>query len=204
MLLVGLTGGIASGKSLVTRVFRDLGAQVIDADRIVHDLLSNGQDVHREVLAHFGPSIELPEGGVDRRKLGEIVFNDPGARAWLNQRIHPRVFEAYQQQVKRIKERDPGAVVVLDAALLIETGYHRMMDRLVVVYATEQDQLRRLIERDRFTEEQARARMKSQMPLAEKRNYADFVIENTGTRGETERQAREVFEQLRSDAVLRA
>lgn len=197
MLLVGLTGGIASGKSIVTRVLRDLGANVIDADRIVHDLLSNGQDAHREVIGHFGPAIEAPDGTLDRRKLGEIVFNDREERVWLNRCIHPRVFEAYQQQVKRIGERDPGAIVVMDAALLIETGYHKRLDRLIVVYASEEEQLRRLMERDRFTEAQARARIRSQMPLQEKRGYADYIIENTGTKEETERQAREVFERLR-------
>lgn len=201
MLLVGLTGGIASGKSLVTSVLQELGAQVIDADLIVHDLLSNGQDAHREVVEHFGAGIELPDGTVDRAKLGEIVFSDPAQRAWLNQCIHPRVWEAYQQQVRRIKERNPGAIVVMDAALLIETGYHKMMDQLIVVYAREQDQLQRLRERNRFTEEQARARIRSQMPLEEKRQFAHHIIDNTGTREETQRQAREVFRKLRQLAA---
>lgn len=201
MLLIGLTGGIASGKSLVTRIFRELGAHIIDADKIVHELLSNGQEVHREVVEHFGAHIQQPDGTVDRRKLGEIVFNDPEQRAWLNQCIHPRVFEAYQQQVKRLKERDPEAIVVMDAALLIETGYHKMMDRLVVVYAGEQDQSQRLRERNHFTEEQALARIRSQMPLDEKKKYAQHVIDNTGTREETERQAREIFEILKQAAM---
>ena len=203
MLIVGLTGGIASGKSLVTRVFRDLGAHIIDADKIVHSLLSTGQGVCREVIAHFGKDVGLPDGSVDRRKLGEIVFNHPEERAWLNQCIHPRVFEAYQIQVRHLEERQPGAIVVLDAALLIETGYHRHMDKLIVVYADQKDQVKRLMERDRFTLEQALARISSQMPLAEKRKYADYVIENTGTREETERQAREVFEKLRQEAEKR-
>jgi dephospho-CoA kinase len=200
MLLVGLTGGIASGKSLVTRVFRELGAHIIDADKIVHDLLSNGQDAHRAVIEHFGKGIEMHDGSVDRRKLGEIVFNDPEERAWLNQCIHPRVFEAYQRQVKTIGQHDPSAIVVMDAALLIETGYNRKMDRIVVVYAREQDQLRRLMERDRFSKEQAQARIRSQMPLEEKKKHADYVIDNTGSREEAERQARETFEELKNEA----
>jgi len=203
MLIVGLTGGIASGKSLVTRVFRDLGAHIIDADKIVHSLLSTGQGVCREVIAHFGKDVGLPDGSVDRRKLGEIVFNHPEERAWLNQCIHPRVFEAYQIQVRHLEERQPGAIVVLDAALLIETGYHRHMDKLIVVYADQKDQVKRLMERDRFTLEQALARISSQMPLAEKRKYADYVIENTGTREETEHQARELFEKLKAEANRR-
>jgi len=203
MLIVGLTGGIASGKSLVTRVFRDLGAHIIDADKIVHSLLSTGQGVCREVIAHFGKDVGLPDGSVDRRKLGEIVFNHPEERAWLNQCIHPRVFEAYQIQVRHLEERQPGAIVVLDAALLIETGYHRHMDKLIVVHADQKDQVKRLMERDRFTLEQALARISSQMPLAEKRKYADYVIENTGTREETEHQARELFEKLKEEANRR-
>jgi dephospho-CoA kinase len=203
MLIAGLTGGIASGKSLVTRVLRDLGAHIIDADKIVHDLLAPGQDAFREVVGHFGKEIQLPDGSIDRRKLGDIIFNHPEERAWLNQCIHPRVFEAYNHQVRHLSERQPDAIVIMDAALLIETGYHRHMDRLIVVYADQKAQMKRLMERDRFTLEQAMARISSQMPLDEKRKYADFVIENTGTREATERQTREVFTKLKAEAGRR-
>jgi len=203
MLIVGLTGGIASGKSLVTRVLRDLGAHIIDADKIVHDLLAPGQDACREVVGHFGKEIQLPDGSIDRRRLGDIIFNHPEERAWLNQCIHPRVFEAYNHQVRHLSERQPDAIVIMDAALLIETGYHRHMDRLIVVYADQKAQMKRLMERDRFTLEQAMARISSQMPLDEKRKYADFVIENTGTRDATEQQTREVFTKLKAEAGRR-
>jgi len=203
MLIVGLTGGIASGKSLVTRVLRDLGAHIIDADKIVHDLLAPGQDACREVVGHFGKGIQLPDGSIDRRKLGDIIFNHPEERAWLNQCIHPRVFEAYNHQVRHLSERQPDAIVIMDAALLIETGYHKHMDRLIVVYADQKAQMKRLIERDRFTLEQAMARISSQMPLDEKRKYADFVIENTGTREATEQQTREIFAKLKAEAGRR-
>ncbi|MBS1242515.1 MAG: dephospho-CoA kinase [Nitrospirae bacterium] len=203
MLIVGLTGGIASGKSLVTRVLRDLGAHIIDADKIVHDLLAPGQDACREVVGHFGKGIQLPDGSIDRRKLGDIIFNHPEERAWLNQCIHPRVFEAYNHQVRHLSERQPDAIVIMDAALLIETGYHKHMDRLIVVYADQKAQMKRLMERDRFTLEQAMARISSQMPLDEKRKYADFVIENTGTREATEQQTREVFAKLKAEAGRR-
>jgi dephospho-CoA kinase len=203
MLIAGLTGGIASGKSLVTRVLRDLGAHIIDADKIVHELLAPGQDACREVVGHFGKEIQLPDGSIDRRKLGDIIFNHPEERSWLNQCIHPRVFEAYNHQVRHISERQPDAIVVMDAALLIETGYHKHVDRLIVVYANQKDQMKRLMERDRFTLEQAMARISSQMPLDEKRKYADFVIENTGTREGTEQQAREVFAKLKAEAGRR-
>ncbi|MCK9417793.1 MAG: dephospho-CoA kinase [Nitrospirae bacterium] len=204
MFFVGLTGGIASGKSLVARVFKDLGAHVIDADRIVHELLEPEQQACREVLDHFGKEILLPNGGIDRRKLGELVFNDPEKRAWLNSFLHPKVFNTYTVQVRHLQSRQPDILVILDAALLIETGYHRNMDRIVVVYADREQQIKRLSLRDKFTREQALARITSQMPLAEKRAHADYVIDNTGNREAAEAQAREVFLKLKQDAETTA
>ncbi len=200
MLLVGLTGGIASGKSLVSRVFKDLGAQVIDADRIVHDLLEPGQQAWQEVVDHFGRGIQLPDGMIDRRKVGEIVFADAGERAWLNRCLHPRVFDVFRARVLQLQSRQPEAVIVFDAALLIETGFHRKMNRTVVVYAEVEQQIERLMRRDSLTREQALARIASQRPLAEKRGQADYVVDNTGTREAAERRAREIFQLLRRDA----
>jgi len=200
MLFIGLTGGIASGKSLVARVFKDLGAHLIDADRIVHDLLEPGQDACQDVLDHFGSTIALPDNGIDRRKLGEIIFSNAEERAWLNQCLHPRVFAAYTTQVKHVCDHSPHSLIVFDAALLIETGFHRKMDKLVVVYADPEQQIDRLGSRDRYTRDQALARIKTQLPLSEKRGYADYVINNTGTREDAERQAREVFSKLKQDA----
>jgi dephospho-CoA kinase len=199
MLIVGLTGGIASGKSLIAGIFKDLGAHIIDADRIVRELLEPGQDAWKEVSGYFGDDIMMPDRGIDRRKLGQIVFSDPAKREWLNQCLHPRVFEAYAAQVKRLCARTPDAIVVFDAALLMETGFHKKMDKTVLVYAHSDQQLSRLMERDRFTREQALARIQSQMPISEKRRYADYVIENTGTREEAERRAREVFARLKEE-----
>ena len=200
MLIVGLTGGIASGKSIVAKVFQGLGAHIIDADKIVHALLEPGQEAWGEVVEYFGPEILFPDKTIDRRKLGEIVFNDAEKRTWLNRCLHPKVFEAYTACVKHLCTRAPHALIVFDAALLIETGYHKKMDRLVVVYADEEQQVERLTSRDRFSREQALTRVRSQMPLCEKRKHADYVIENTGTREETERQAREVFQKLKQEA----
>ncbi len=200
MLLVGLTGGIASGKSLVAHLLRDLGAHLIDADRIVHELLEPNQQAFREVLDHFGKDILLPDGCIDRRKLGEIIFNEQQQRAWLNSCLHPKVFDAYLAQVRGMRNRPPDTIIVLDAALLIETGYHRKMDRIIVVYADPEQQIERLTTRDKFTKEQALARIRSQMPLSEKRGFADYVIDNSGGREHTERQTREVFVKLKQEA----
>jgi dephospho-CoA kinase len=203
MLIVGLTGGIASGKSLVAGIFKGAGAHLIDADRIVRELLEPGLPAWKEVSEHFGNAVLMPDTCIDRRKLGEIVFSDPEMRAWLNQCLHPRVFEAYTAQVKRLSERAPDAIIVFDAALLIETGFHKKMDKVVLVYSLPDQQLARLIKRDGFSREQALARIKSQMPLDDKRGYADYIIINTGTREETALQAREVFQRLKEEAEKR-
>jgi len=200
MFKIGLTGGIASGKSLVAHVLRDLGTHVIDADRIVHELLEPDQGAWKEVLDHFGDCILLSHGVIDRRKLGEIVFNSAEQRQWLNACLHPKVFTVYTSQVKLITDRSPDAMVVLDAALLIETGYHRQMDRLVVVYAKPEQQIERLMVRDCFTRDQALSRIGSQMPLSDKLGYAHYVINNTGTREDTVLQTHELHTKLVSDA----
>ena len=200
MLLVGLTGGIASGKSLVARIFKDLGAHLIDADCIVRDLMAPDEPAWEEISAYFGADILLPDRSIDRRKLGAIVFRDAEKRSWLNQCLHPRVFDAYQARVRSLRERRSDCVVVFDAALLIETGYHRMMDRLVVVAAEPSQQLRRLRERDGLSETDATARIRSQIPLDEKRKVADFVIENSGDRAAAEQEAKRVLELLKREA----
>jgi len=200
MLIVGLTGGIASGKSLVARVFKDNGAHIIDADRIVHMLLEPRQQAWEDVVAHFGKDILLSDGSIDRRKLGKIVFTDAEKRSWLNNCLHPRVFLAFTSQLKHMRERSPESIIVLDAALLIETGYDRNMDKIVVVYAERAQQIERLMARDKFSREEALARIDSQMPLSEKRSHASYVIDNTDTREAAEQQARQVFLQLKQDA----
>jgi len=200
MLKVGLTGGIASGKSLVARVLKDLGAHVIDADRIVHELLEPEQQAWREIIDFFGKDILRPDKTIDRRKLGDIVFSDEKKREWLNCCLHPKVFTVYTTQVRNVCSRQPDTIIVLDAALLVETGYHRKMDRVIVVYAEPEQQVERLTLRDKFTREQALARIRSQMPLGEKRGHADFVIDNTGSKEATEKQTRAVFLKLKQEA----
>jgi dephospho-CoA kinase len=200
MIIAGLTGGIASGKSLVARIFRDQGAHVIDADRIVHELLEPDQQTCQDVIDFFGKDILRPDKSIDRKKLGELVFNDAEKRAWLNSCIHPRVFDAFRAQVKHWCDRQPDAVVIFDAVLLIETGYHRNVDKTIVVYAEQEQQIERQIARDACTRAHALARIQSQMPLAEKRGYADYVIDNTGSREHTEAQAKEIFKKLKQEA----
>jgi dephospho-CoA kinase len=200
MLLVGLTGGIASGKSLVAHVFSDLGAHIIDADLIVHDLLEPNQQTWCDIIHYFGRDILLSDQRIDRRKLGEIVFKNADKRAWLNSCLHPRVFEAFSTHVKHVRELQPDAIIVFDAALLIETGYYRKMDRTVVVYTEQEQQVERLSCRNGFSQEQAFDRIQSQMPLAEKLKYADYVVRNTGTKKRAENRAAAVFKKLKQQA----
>jgi dephospho-CoA kinase len=185
----------------VARVLRDFGARLMDADRIVHELLEPDQQAWQEVRDHFGEGILLPDGCIDRRKLGDIVFNDEEKRTWLNRCLHPRVFEAFLAQTRHLSHLPQDTIVVLDAALLIETGYHRKMDKVIVVYAGPEQQLARLMARDILTEAQALARIRSQMALAEKRGYADYVIDNTGSRERTEQQVRDVYATLKQEAI---
>ncbi len=201
MLIVGLTGGIASGKSFVARIFKRLGTHLIDADRIVHELLEPGQLANQEVVDYFGTAILLPDKCIDRRKLGEIVFNNPEKRAWLNRCMHPKVFDSFHAQVSHIRDRQPAAIIIFDAVLLIETGYYRNMDKTVVVYAEEEQQIARILLRDGLTRSHAIARIRSQMPLAQKRAYADYVIDNTGTQDSTEQQVVQIYTKLLQDEI---
>lgn len=200
MLLVGLTGGIASGKSLVAGEFRNLGACVYDADKLVHSLMEPDEPAWREIVAHFGNTLLQTDRTIDRKKLGDIVFNNEQERLWLNACIHPKVFEAFMSHVRLLGNRPQNTIIILDAALLIETGYHRRMDRVVVVYADRSQQIERLMLRDNFTRDQALARINSQLPLSTKKTFADHIIDNTSSRDKTLGQTRTVFARLRQDA----
>jgi len=200
VLLVGLTGGIASGKSLVAKVFSSLGAHIIDADQIVHELLAPHQETWHEIIQYFGNTILLPNLDIDRKKLGALVFKDADKRAWLNACLHPRVFSLFSSRVKQLQEAHPDAIVIFDAALLIETGYYKNMNKIVVVYTNKERQVDRLAHRDGFSSEQALDRIQSQMPLSEKLRYADYVIKNTSSMQNAEVQASAVFASLKRDA----
>jgi len=199
MLVVGLTGGIASGKSLVARTFRDLGSCVYDADKIVRELTEPDEPAWQDIVSHFGIDILLKDRTIDRRKLGEIVFHAEHERMWLNACIHPRVFDSFMSQVHALRNRPQQTIIVLDAALLIETGYHRRVDRVVVVYADRPMQIERLMLRDTLTREQALARINSQMPLEIKKSFADYIIDNTLSREHAIEQSKAVYARLQQE-----
>jgi dephospho-CoA kinase len=175
--LIGLTGGIGSGKSTVSRLLAAQGALIIDADRITRQLQERGQPVWHAIAANFGWSILLADGRIDRKKLGRRVFGDPSERAVLNRLVHPAVQEEIRQQIVKARERD-ASVVVLDVPLLIEGGLYKIVDQVWVVYASPEQQVERVCARDGVSAETAQHRIAAQMPLKEKLGYADRVIDN--------------------------
>jgi dephospho-CoA kinase len=199
ILSVGLTGGIASGKSIVTRELGRLGAIIIDADEIVHKLLGPGGAAFGPVLERFGREILDDEGRIDRRVLGKRVFADPRDRWALNGIVHPLVLKEEERLHSEIRLLAEDRVVVTDAALLVESGTHKRFDRLVVVWCSVEEQLRRLATRDGIGREAAMLRIGTQMPAAEKVKLAHYTIETTGSEDDTRAQARALFAKLQAD-----
>jgi dephospho-CoA kinase len=198
-LLVGLTGGIATGKSTVSRIFRDLGCLIMDADLLAREVVEPGQPAYQKVVAEFGREILEAEGRIDRKKLGALVFSDPGKRKRLEELTHPEIRGRQAVILQSLAEEGFDGIVLFDAALLVETGGARNMDRLVVVYADEATQRKRLMVRDDISEAEAAQKIRSQMPLEEKVKQAHYVVDNSGAREETERRVREVHQALLAD-----
>ncbi len=197
MIIAGLTGGIASGKSTVSRFFSDAGAQVVDADKIAREVVKPGTPGYDAIIAFFGRTILLPDGDIDRKRLGEIIFNDPDKKARLNAIVHPLVFERAAEMIDQITAETPDAVVIMDVPLLMEADMGRDLEEVIVVYAPETIQLERLINRDGIDEQAAMARIRSQMPIEEKRKRATLVIDNGGSLADSRRQALAVFNRLK-------
>jgi dephospho-CoA kinase len=201
MLIVGLTGGVASGKSVVSRILKEEGAYLIDADQIARELVQPRTSAWEELVKVFGKEILQKNGSIHRKQLAAKVFSDPTQRDLLNRTLHPRIKEEMGRRLKAIGQKDPEAIVVIDAPLLVEMGNHREMDKVIVVISTEAQQIARLREREGMDQEEARRIMASQMATEEKVKVADFVIRNEGSLEETERRAREVFQELKRIAL---
>ena len=197
MLIVGLTGGVASGKTAASQALKEEGAYIIDADQIARELVQPRQPAWNELIRAFGKEILQEDGSLHRKKLADKVFADPKQRKRLNQILHPRIKEEMDRRTKEIGQKDPEAIVVIDAPLLVELGDHHEMDKLIVVTSTQTQQIERLKDRDGISPEEALRILSSQMPLGEKIKLADFVIGNEGSLGETKKRAREVFKELK-------
>lgn len=196
-MVIGITGGLASGKSLVTKEFKRLGAMVVDADIISRQVSAKDGNAYADIVKEFGEAILKEDGSIDRKALGAIVFSDRDKLKKLNAITHPRIIKRIRAEVQRLKMESPDAVIAVDAALLIETGLNREMDAVIVVFADEPERIQRSVKRDNITEADARQRSDAQMNLKEKAAMADFVIENNGTMEETRKKARDVFEGLK-------
>ena len=201
MLRAGLTGGIASGKSVVAATMRELGCYVLDADRMAHRLIEPGQPAYDNVVREFGREILDGEGRVARPKLADIVFADPVRLARLNAIVHPYVLSGIDVELDWLAQSDAQGVAVVEAALLIESGYHQRLDRLIVVWCTPEQQLERLTSERGLTVEQARQRIAAQLSLEEKRNLADDEIDCSGTLDYTRRQVTSLVERLKQMVV---
>ncbi len=196
MLIAGLTGGIASGKSTVSGMFREAGAELIDADEIAHEVVKKGKPAWRKILAHFGEEILLPGGEINRDLLGKIIFHDHSQKKELNRIVHPFVFQKMEKNIENAESGNPRAIVILDVPLLIETGIYQNLSEIILVYIPENLQLERLIARDHISEIDAKARIRSQMPIDEKKQFASILIDNSMSHEKTKEKVLDVFQIL--------
>ena len=197
MLKVGLTGGIACGKSFVGEALQSFGCLLIQADELGHAVLRRGGEAYAEVVREFGGAILAEDGEIDRRQLAALVFGNPERLERLNALVHPAVIRREEEEVAGYAESDPQGIAVVEAAILIETGSYKRFDRLILVTCTEEQQVERAMRREGASESDVRARISRQMPLAGKLKYADFVVDTSGEKEDTLRQTRAVYDALR-------
>ena len=196
MLKVGLTGGYATGKSLVAHELERLGCHIIYADALGHEVLLPEGEAYAPVVQEFGPGILDPDGKIDRKKLAAIVFGNAERLARLSSFVHPAVFRLEEKMLREIAAKDPKGIVVIEAAILIEAKRDESFDKIILTACDEEVQIARGMKRDQTTREQVLARLANQMPLPEKRKYADYVIDTSGTKADTARQVEEVYREL--------
>jgi len=197
MKVVGLTGGIATGKSTVAAMLRELGAMIIDADALAREIVQPEKEAWREIVQTFGAEILREDKTIDREKLRKIIFKNKTARKKLEAITHPRIRALARERIHKLAS-EGAAIIVYDAPLLFENKVHLWLRPVILVACSAETQRRRLRERDRLTEEEIEQHLKAQMPLEEKRKLADFIIENNGDLEELRRQVREVWEKIRS------
>ena len=198
MLRVGLTGGLASGKSFVGRTLAELGCLLIQADELGKQVQQPSGEAYDEIVREFGREILAADGTIDRRRLGSIVFQDPERLKALSAIVHPYVHARRRKIEEEFARTNPHGIAVTEAAILIETGTYRDYDRLIVATCSPEQQVERAMARDRLTREEVLDRMRRQMPLSEKVKYADYLIDTSGSKQETQSRTKAVYESLRS------
>ncbi len=197
MILVGLTGGVATGKSTVANMFKQCGAAVIDADLLARQVVEPGKPAWREIVQLFGKTVLNQDRFLDRQALGNIVFRNPKKRRQLERIIHPRVAREQQRLVRRIAKREPRSVVLYEVPLLFEAGVDKRVDKIIVVSADRETQIARLKKRNGLSRAEALRRIHSQMPLAKKIRQADHVLNGTLPRPSLRKQVDQLFKSLR-------
>jgi dephospho-CoA kinase len=196
MLNVGLTGGIASGKSTVARILVGKGARLIDFDELSHAIEETEKPVWKQIVRHFGEGILQADRTIDRRKLGDIVFADREKLDLLNRLVHPAVFQEWHRRIEEIRTKQPNAIVLSDIPLLIEAGMKPMVDLILLVYVPPEEQIVRLIARNGYSRKDAEKRIASQMPIGEKLPHADLVVRNDGSQETTRKALNEIWPEL--------
>ncbi len=197
-MILGLTGGIATGKSTVTAMLRERGIPVIDADQIAREVVEPGKPAYEAIVRHFSRDILLEDGQIDRKKLGEVVFSDESERQKLNAIVHPEVRRVMRQEAEAA-EANGEQIVFMDIPLLYESKLQYLVEKIVVVYAPGDMQLARMMERDELDEEQAKKRLRAQFPIDQKKLEADFLIDNSQSREETQRQVEDLLTVIRAE-----
>jgi dephospho-CoA kinase len=199
MLTVALTGGIASGKSVVADILRDLGCYIHHADRIAHELMEPHKPAWEKIVAHFGKEILNEDKTINRSRLGKIIFSDKKEQRFLNALIHPLVHEEKSKTIQKLEKEGRFNIFVSEAALTVEAGLADFFDKVIVVYCGQDVQIKRLMERDRISQKEARQKLKSQMNPEKKLKYADYIIDTSGTLQDTVEQTERVYRNLMID-----
>jgi len=197
-ILLGVTGGIASGKSTVARMLEELGAPIIDFDLLSRVVVEPEKPAWQEIVSYFGEQVLLADKTLDRKKLSEIVFRDPEKRKKLESFTHPRIHQEFVRLVKEHTARDPEVIIQAVIPLLIEAGLQYLFHKLLLVYIPQENQVRRLMDRDKVSREMAQSILAAQLPIDEKRAYADFIIDNSGSLEDTQKQVKEAWQRLKA------
>lgn len=203
MLIVALTGGIASGKSVVAKVLSNLGCYAHNADKTAHKLMEPKKPVWKKIVSHFGEKILNSDETINRAYLGSIAFTDEKERRFLNELIHPLVFSEKKETINTIKKKGAHKIFVSEAALTIEAGYAEFYDKIVLVHCKKDIQIKRLMERDQITQKEAQRKIESQMQPEEKFKYASYTIDSSGTLKDTIEQTEQVFRYLMMDYEMK-
>jgi dephospho-CoA kinase len=203
MMIIGLTGNIASGKTEVAKIFEELGAKIIDADEIAREVVEPGEAAWQEIVEEFGSDILNSDGSINRKKLGGIIFNDHRKREQLNRITHPRIMTKIKETIDNYKKQN-AKLVIVEAALIVEKGgLLSLIDGLIVVSTDEETQIKRIMTRDGLQRDEALSRIESQMPISEKTKHATYIIDNSESLEETRKQVEEVWEKITTELPQR-